>query len=174
MSDLLADLRHEFRRHKELAERALAALDDDQFTRRPTDAVNPVALIVKHVAGNLVSRFTDFLTSDGDKTSRDRDGEFRLTASDTRSSLMDAWHCGWSALLTTLDTLTASDLDRTITIRGEPHTVQQALLRSATHTAYHVGQITYLSRALAPDSPWLTIAPGQSKTHVPGYRKSAP
>ncbi len=129
MDRFLADLDHEFRRHKRLADQAMAALDDAAFFHRPTADVNPIALIVKHLAGNLLSRWTDFLTTDGEKPTRDRDREFVLTEHDTRAALRDAWERGWQALLATLGTLRDGDLDRTVAIRGEPHTVRQALSR---------------------------------------------
>ncbi len=172
MNNLLADLTHEFRRHKALADRAMAQLDDEQFFHRPGEAVNPIALIVKHLAGNLASRWSDFLTTDGDKPSRNRDGEFRLTEQDTRANLLAAWERGWQTLFDTLAGLQASDLEKTVTIRGEAHTVVQALLRGATHAAYHTGQILYVVRLLRPDVVWLTIAPGQSRSHQRGtYRR---
>lgn len=170
---LLADLRHEFRRYKDLADRALASLDDERFFRRPGEAVNPVALIVKHMAGNLRSRWSEFLTTDGEKLTRDRDGEFILTDTDTRASLAEAWEAGWSTLFATLDRLIPDDLDRTITIRGEPQSARQALIRGLTHAAYHVGQITYFARLHQPAAPWLTIAPGESRAHVGSYRAGA-
>ena len=172
MSNLIADIRFEFQRHKELAERAMGSLDDETFFRRPGEVVNPIALIVKHLAGNLQSRWSDFLTSDGDKPTRNRDQEFVITPQDTRANLMAQWEAGWSTLLGTIDQLRETDLDKTITIRGEPHSARQALLRSLTHTIYHIGQILYLARWLRPDAKWLTIAPGQSKSHEAGYRKS--
>ena len=168
MSDLLAALDHEFRRHKRLADAAIQALDDAAFFHRPAPAVNPIALIIKHIAGNLTSRFTDFLTTDGDKPSRDRDGEFVLRDADSRAALLEAWEKGWRVLLDTLRELRESDLGRTVAIRGEQHTVLQALLRSATHLAYHVGQILYGARLLKADAPWLTIAPGKSGEHRTG------
>jgi uncharacterized damage-inducible protein DinB len=169
MSDLLAVLTHEFRRHKDLADRAIAPLSDEQFFVRPGSNVNPIALIVKHLAGNLRSRWTDLLTTDGEKPDRDRDAEFVLTADDTRARLLSAWDAGWEAVFATLDELEPADLDRPITIRGEPHTVQQALVRGLAHAAYHVGQILYLSRLLAPGSEWLTIPPGHSKSWYVKY-----
>lgn len=172
MSDLLAVVTHEFRRHKDLADRAITPLSDTQFFARPGPDANPIALIVKHLAGNLHSRWTDLLTTDGEKPDRDRDAEFLLTADDTRARLLSAWDVGWEAVFDTLDELQPADLDRTITIRGEPHTVQQALIRGLTHAAYHVGQILYLSRLLAPGSSWLTIPPGQSRDWPAGYLKS--
>jgi uncharacterized damage-inducible protein DinB len=171
MNELIPDLQHEFRRHRRLAERAIEQLDDEAFFRRPGRQVNPVALIVKHLAGNLRSRWTGFLTSDGEKD-RDRDDEFVLGPQDTRSDLMTCWNAGWGALEETLKSLDQSNLQQIITIRGEPHTVQQALLRGLTHAAYHTGHILYLARLLKPDSAWLTIAPGESASHKAGYRKA--
>jgi uncharacterized damage-inducible protein DinB len=171
MDDFLADLRHEFRRHKGLAERAMAQLDDQDFFRRPGEQVNPVALIVKHLAGNMASRWTDLLTTDGEKPSRDRDGEFLLTDEDTRENLMAAWERGWGLLFDTLTGLTDADLPATVTIRGEAHSVRQALLRGMSHVAYHTGQVLYLVRLFRPNSAWLTIAPGQSRGVPGGYRR---
>jgi uncharacterized damage-inducible protein DinB len=174
MPGLIADLLHEYRRHKELADRAMSQLDEAAFFRRPGEQVNPAALIVKHLAGNLVSRWTDFLTTDGEKPTRDRDREFLLTEGDTRASLLAAWERGWTALFATVNSLTPADLDKVVTIRGEPHTVWQALLRGLTHVAYHTGQILYLVRLLRPDSTWLTIAPGKSQGHPGTYLRPKP
>jgi uncharacterized damage-inducible protein DinB len=172
MGEFLADIRHEFARHRKLAEGALAEIDDEAFFRRPGELVNSVAIIVKHVGGNLLSRWTDLLTSDGEKPSRNRDSEFVIGAEDTRAGLMQRWETGWTTVLATIDSLTEGDLDKKVTIRGEPHAVRQAMVRSLTHTAYHVGQITYLSRLWNPAGKWLTIAPGQSGAFKPAYRKS--
>ena len=147
----------------------MAELDDEAFFRRPATQVNAVALIVKHLAGNLRSRWTGFLTSDGEKN-RNRDDEFVVAPQDTRSSLMAQWDDGWHALEETLETLDQTDPQTIITIRGETHSVQQALLRGLSHAAYHTGQILYLARMWKPDAPWLTIPPGESKSHTPGYR----
>jgi uncharacterized damage-inducible protein DinB len=172
MRDLLADLHHEFLRHKNLADRAMAQLDDQEFFRRPAPLVNPVALIVKHLAGNMASRWTDFLTTDGEKASRDRDGEFLLTEHDTRPNLVAAWERGWAVLFETLAVLNDADLDRSVTIRGERQTARQALLRGVTHVAYHTGQILYLVRWSSPESPWLSIPPGQSRGFPGNYRQT--
>jgi uncharacterized damage-inducible protein DinB len=171
MASLIADVTHEFKRYKDQADKAMSELSDEAFFRRPGEVVNPVALIVKHVAGNLASRWTDFLTTDGEKPARNRDGEFTLNPADTRGSLLAAWERGWKVLFDTLGGLKDADLDKTVTIRGEPHRVQQALLRSVNHTVYHVGQILYLARLFNPAGTWLTIPPGQSRTHKPasGY-----
>ena len=171
---MLADVKQEFRRHERLAEAAMSELDDTTFFQRPAPHVNPIALIVKHLAGNLRSRWVDFLTSDGEKPDRDRDREFELTDADTRDHLMADWKQGWAALWNTLDRLTDADLDRRVTIRGEPHTARQALLRGATHVAYHTGQILYIARLLCPQSRWLTIAPGRSSTSTGKYLKPEP
>jgi uncharacterized damage-inducible protein DinB len=159
MNDFLADLQHEFLRHKGLVDRAMAELDDQEFFRRPGTPVNPVALIVKHLAGNLVSRWTDFLSTDGEKASRDRDGEFLLAEQDTRPNLLAAWERGWAVLFATLAGLSDADLEKSVTIRGESQTARQALLRGMSHVAYHTGQVLYLVRWLRPESPWLTIPP---------------
>jgi hypothetical protein len=169
---LLVDLQLEFRRYRQLADRALAEIDDETFFRQPGELVNPIALIVKHIAGNLKSRWTDLLTTDGEKPSRNRDDEFVLGPNDSRASLMAAWATGWAAVEQTLPSLSPADLPKTVTIRGEPHTVQQAVVRSLSHTSYHVGQILYLVRLCKPDAKWQTIAPGQSGAHRPGYRSS--
>lgn len=170
MNDFLPDLLHEFRRHKNLADRAMVELDDQEFFKRPAAQVNPVALIVKHLAGNLVSRWTDFLTTDGEKPSRDRDGEFLLTDQETRASLLAAWERGWTTLFDTVQSLREADADRVVTIRGEAQTARQALLRAVTHIAYHTGQILYLVRWLRPENTWLTIPPGQSRGQPGTYR----
>src|SRR4051794_15887615 len=174
MSDVLATLAHEYRRHKELADRALAPLSDAEYFRRPAAPVNPVALIVKHLAGNLTSRWADFLTTDGEKPTRDRDGEFVLTDGDTREGLMAAWERGWGVLFDTLAALTDADLSATVTIRGEAHSARQALLRGMSHVAYHTGQVLYLARLLRPDGAWLTVPSGQSRGVPGGYRLPEP
>lgn len=171
MSQVLTDILHELRRHKNLADKAMAGLDDDAFFRRPGEAVNPVALIVKHLAGSLLSRWTDFLMTDGEKPTRNRDQEFILAEGDTRAGLLADWDRGWQVMLTTIGSLTEADLARTVTIRGEAHTVQQAILRGTTHSAWHVGQILYVARLLKPAAPWLTVAPGKSSA-VPGAYRS--
>jgi uncharacterized damage-inducible protein DinB len=171
MTNLIADLTHDFRTQKDYADRAIAGLSDAAFFQRPGPAVNPIALVVKHLAGNLQSRWFDVLSTDGEKPTRDRDAEFVLGPDDTRASLLAAWERGWETLFNTLGQLTDTDLAKAITIRGEPHTLQQALIRGFGHAAYHVGQIMYVARLFNADAPYQTIAPGKSKEHWPGYRK---
>jgi hypothetical protein len=170
---MLSEIRAEFRRYRKLAEEALATVNDDSFFRKPGDAVNPIALIVKHVGGNLRSRWTDFLTTDGEKPDRQRDTEFELGSGESREAIMQRWSDGWSALENTLGTLSNLDLDKTITIRSEAMSVREASLRSVTHTAYHVGQILYLARLFQPDRKWLTVPPGQSNQISQPYLERA-
>lgn len=169
---IISTFAHEFERHRLLMERALERLSDDQFFSRPGEQVNPVALIVKHLSGNLRSRWSDFLTTDGEKPTRDRDREFVLEDGDTRDKLMEDWCLAWSTVDSTLRELKDEDLSRRITIRGEPHTVLQALLRGVNHATYHAGQILYLTRLYCPGADWLTIAPGKSSEHHGGYLRN--
>jgi Protein of unknown function (DUF1572) len=151
------DVIHEFHRTKELADKAMAQVDERGFFATPDAETNPIAVIVKHVAGNQRSRWTDFLTTDGEKPDRHRDTEFVLEPEDTRASLTARWENGWSILFATLDALTDDDLDRIVRIRGEAHTLVQALHRQLTHYAYHAGQIVLLARHFAGAS-WKTLS----------------
>jgi hypothetical protein len=146
------------------AEAALAQLDDERFFRRLDPESNSVALLVKHMAGNLRSRWTDFLTTDGEKPTRRRDAEFEDEPGDTRPSLMQAWEEGWRALSSALATLGPTDLDRDVFIRGEPLSVLDAIERQKEHYAYHVGQIVFLAKHLMAGA-WknLSIPRGQSE-----------
>ena len=165
-----------FRKHKQMAEKAIQQLDDRTFFLKPGEHSNSIAAIVKHLAGNLASRFSDFLTTDGDKPWRDRDDEFLIGAADSREKLLADWEHGWNVLMQTLEDLKEDDWLKTVRIRGEEHTVLQALHRALAHTAYHVGQITYLARLLTTGEwKWITIPPGQSKewnARGGGYLKS--
>jgi uncharacterized damage-inducible protein DinB len=143
------------RANKGWADKAVSQLPDDKL-HVPLDAnTNAIAVIMKHVAGNLLSRWTDFLTTDGEKPWRDRDDEF-VDSLKTRAELLAYWESGWQQLFDTLMGLTPEDLGKTITIRGEPHTVPLAIQRSLAHCAYHVGQIVLTARLLAGDQ-WTTI-----------------
>lgn len=151
-----------FQSNKSLAERAVIQVTDDRLGVALDENTNSIAVIMKHVAGNLISRWTDFLVSDGEKTWRRRDGEFVNTFK-SREEMIEYWERGWSVLFQTLDTLTAEDLKATVQIRGEPHSVPLAIQRSLSHVSYHVGQIVQISRIHAADR-WqtLTIARGKS------------
>jgi hypothetical protein len=168
MDPYLDSARKEFARFRSLAEKAVAQVKDDASLHVSLDAEsNSVAVLLRHVGGNLASRWTDFLASDGEKPDRDRDGEFE-SRNLSRPELLAAWDRGWRALEATLGSLTASDLGRTVTIRGEPHTVLQAIQRSLGHTAYHVGQIVFLCKHLESET-WrtLSIARGKSREFRP-------
>ena len=158
------ELRGEARRYRDLADQALAQVDDAGFGFTLDAESNSLALIVKHVASNLRSRWTDFYATDGEKPDRHRDREFELEPEDTRAALMARWEAGWSCLLETLDRMTPEDLSRTVVIRAEPHTVTRAALRSLAHTAGHVGQIVLLAKHVSSDR-WrsLSIPRGQSE-----------
>jgi hypothetical protein len=166
--DYLADMRSQFAKLRSTAERAMAQVGDDDFARMLDQENNSIALIVKHLSGNLRSRCTDFLTSDGEKPDRDRDDEFVLHPQDTRGKLLGEWGAAWDLLAAMVTVLTPEDLQRTIYIRAEPHTVVQALHRHLSHLAYHVGQIVLLARHWVGDD-WqtLSIARGQSKAFTP-------
>lgn len=152
------DVVKRLRGHRRLVEKALAQVTDEAFFRQPGDGSNSIAVIVKHLAGNMRSRFTDFLTTDGEKPDRDRDGEFELSGSvETREGLMGRWAEGFDRLFASVEPLTAGDLGRTVTIAGEPHSVIGALNRHLAHFAYHAGQITYLARLWA-GSEWKTVS----------------
>ncbi|HET7617664.1 MAG TPA: DUF1572 family protein [Vicinamibacterales bacterium] len=153
----LDDIRIQFRKYKELAEKAIAQISDDDLLRAVDEESNSLAIIMRHVAGNLRSRFTDFLTSDGEKPDRDRDSEFEIPEGTTRETIMARWDLGFSRLLGAVDALTLEDLGRTVYIRGEAHTVVQALDRAVTHLAYHVGQIVFLAKHLR-GSQWRTLS----------------
>jgi hypothetical protein len=161
----LQDARRQFRAMKKLADRALAQVSDsDWFVTLDAEA-NSLAVIVKHIAGNLRSRWTDIFTSDGEKPDRHRDTEFELTADDTKDALQAYWEKCWGILFATLDGLQAEDLGRTILIRNEPHAVIEALNRQLLHYSLHVGQLVFLAKHLAADH-WqsLSIPRGQSAT----------
>lgn len=162
----LSSIEQTFRSQKTLAEKAALQMSDEAFIRRPGETFNSVAVIMRHVAGNLASRWRDFLTTDGEKPDRDRDAEFADWPG-TRQELMVYWETGWRTLFDALASLTDADAARTVTIRGEPHTVALAIERSLAHSAYHVGQIVLLARLFAGDEnwQWLTIPPGGSSAH---------
>jgi len=165
MRRLIESIEVEFRRYKTLGEGAMAQLGDEELTARPAPSDSSIATIVWHVSGNLISRFTDFLTSDGEKPWRDRDSEFGPRDVD-RSTLTARWEEGWTVLLETLAALSDADLDRTVTIRNAPLQVHEALHRSLAHTSYHVGQIVYLAKMYrGEDWASLSIPPGGSAAY---------
>lgn len=155
-NDYLVDAVQSFRNYKKLADRAIEQVADDQFFAVIDPESNSIAIIVKHIAGNLHSRWRDFLTTDGEKEDRDRDKEFEMIA-DTRESLLGFWESGWTTLFASIEPLTVVDFSRTITIRGEPHTVVEAINRQLTHYSYHIGQIVFLAKHLK-SAGWKTLS----------------
>lgn len=151
-----SDALQSFRNYKKLAERALEQVNDDEFFAIIDAESNSIAITVKHIAGNLLSRWRDFLKSDGEKENRHRDTEFEMIG-DTRESLMKMWERGWRTLFKNVEPLTTTDFTRTITIRGEPHTVAEAINRQLTHYAYHIGQIVFLAKHLKT-AEWKTLS----------------
>jgi Protein of unknown function (DUF1572) len=134
-----------FRYYKKLAEGAMEQVNDAELFQALDEEMNSIAIVVKHLAGNMRSRWTDFLTRDGEKPDRNRDGEFVAPPS-TREDLMRLWNEGWAAVFGALEPLSDSELARKVTIRGEPHSVMQAINRQIAHYAYHCGQIVFLAK----------------------------
>lgn len=159
----LDDLRRELRKLKTQAERALAQVDDAQLFAALDSEANSLAVLMKHMAGNMRSRWTDFLTTDGEKPDRKRDTEFEMADGSTRADLFAFWEAGWAILLASVDALTPEDLGRTVTIRAEPHTVPQALHRALIHYAYHTGQIVLLAKHHAGEG-WKTLSVPRGKS----------
>lgn len=162
-SSYLKSIRFEYMRYKTMAERAVAQLEDGELHWKASENANSVAVLMQHIAGNTLSRFTDFLTSDGEKNWRDRDSEFEEQFTD-RGELMAYWERGWQCLFDALNALAEADLERTVYVRAEGHTVAEALNRSMGHHAYHVGQIVHIGIQLKGDA-WqtLSIPRGQSQ-----------
>jgi hypothetical protein len=153
----------ELRSLKRAAERAMAQLNDDQFFATLDAETNSIAVLVKHISGNMRSRWTDFLTTDGEKPWRDRDSEFRIDPADTRASLAERWEQGWQILLGSLEALGPADLERTVTIRSEPYTVVGATLRTLAHYSDHIGQIILLAKHFA-GANWKTLSIPRGKS----------
>jgi hypothetical protein len=162
-SPLLDALLDEFRKTKRMAERALEQLDDADLFFKLSPRQNSIYVIVKHLAGNMVSRWTDFLTSDGEKPNRDRESEFVETVV-PRAQVMQTWERGWGCVFAALEPLTDADLSKVVHIRGEPLTVAQAAVRQLAHYSYHVGQVLLLAKHIRGDGwTYLTIPPGGSQ-----------
>ena len=155
-----------FRHYKKLGERAMAQCSDEGLAATIDAESNSIAVIVKHMAGNMRSRWTDFLTSDGEKPDRNRDTEFE-DAPKTRAGLLELWERGWKYVFDAIEPLTDADLGRTVTIRTEPHSVMQAINRQVAHYSHHVGQIVFLAKHLTAKATgrWdsLSVPRGQSK-----------
>jgi hypothetical protein len=174
----LDEARRQMRGHKRMGEGAMSQLRDEDFFVTLDPESNSVAVLVKHLAGNMRSRFTDFLTSDGEKPDRFRDREFEVTAATTRADVMRWWDEGWACVLGTIEGLKPEDVLRTVTIRNEPHTVLQAINRQIAHYAQHIGQIVFLAKHLhSTDWKTLSIPRGKSedfKTIAPKSDRGLP
>lgn len=158
-----------FKNYKSLAEKSFIQLTNDKdFHYAPDVESNSIAVIIKHLSGNMISRWTNFLITDGEKPTRNRDKEF-ISGTESRAELLHAWDVGWNVFFLTLKTLTETDLLKTITIRGEALTVTQALLRQTAHYSYHIGQIVFIAKHLK-QKHWqsLSIPKNQSSQYSTG------
>ena len=159
----LEDALKSFRDYKKLAERAFEQVDEADLLRTIDDESNSIAVNMKHMAGNMLSRWTDFLTSDGEKPNRERDLEFVILPDTTKADLVAYWQKGWRCVFDAVEPLTAGDLMRIVKIRGQDHTVVQAINRQIAHYAYHVGQIVYLAKHFK-SSDWQTLSVPKNKS----------
>lgn len=161
----LSNIQDTVKSYRRMIDATVEQLTDQELFDRPAPEINSVAIILRHLGGNLRSRWTDFLTTDGEKSDRNRDAEFETWNGD-RHSLMQHFDAGWNALETALETIDEQKVGQTIFIRGEAHSVAQALIRSVTHMTYHVGQIAMIAR-MVHRGPWrwLTVPPGGSASH---------
>jgi hypothetical protein len=162
MTDYVKDSLAVFHLYKSQAEKSMAQISDDEFFRQIDPESNSVAIIVKHLAGNMKSRWTDFLNSDGEKPTRDRDGEF-IEAGASRGDYMKQWHEGWQTVFDALEPLSNADLERKVMIRGEPHSVMQAINRQVAHYANHIGQIIFLCKHYKV-ADWQTVSVPKNKS----------
>ncbi len=153
----LEDVVDQFRQLKSLGDRALAQVRGEDLFATLDPESNSLAILIQHMAGNMRSRWTDFLHSDGEKPDRDRDSEFEVTSSTTREALLDRWEEGWRCLFQALTALHEEDLAMTVLIRAEPHSVIKAVNRQLTHYGYHVGQIVFLAKHFASET-WQTLS----------------
>jgi hypothetical protein len=167
----LEEAGRQFRGHKRMAESAMSQLRDEDFFVTLDPEANSVAILVKHLAGNMRSRFTDFLTSDGEKPDRFRDREFELASGTTRAEVMKWWEEGWNCVFAAIGSLKPEDVMRTVTVRGQPHSVMQAINRQIAHYAQHTGQIVFLCKHLR-SSEWKTLSIPRGKSE--SYKVAPP
>ena len=168
----LEDALSTFHDYKKLGERAFAQLSDEDFFRTIDGESNSIAVIIKHIAGNMLSRWTDFLTTDGEKPERNRDMEFVMLPETTKDEMLAYWEKGWTCTFQALEPLTPDDLMRTVRIRGEDHTVVQAINRQIAHYANHIGQIVYLAKHFKSNE-WQSLSVPKNKsagTHASGVQ----
>lgn len=168
MSDYLKSSIQLFRYYKELGEKTVAVLSDEELHFQPHPESNSIAVIVKHLAGNMLSRFTNFLTEDGEKKWRERDNEF-VDSLNSKEEILSVWNKGWTCVFQALETLNERDLDKIVFIRNQGHTVHEALQRQFAHYAYHVGQMVYLGKMIkGEDWKSLSVPKGKSKEYNQG------
>jgi hypothetical protein len=153
----LEEVKRQMRAYKRLSDGALAQVTEEDFFRELDPESNSLAVLVKHMAGNLRSRFSDFLTSDGEKPDRNRDQEFEVAVGATRKEALRTWEASWKILFDTMAALKPEDMMRTVTIRGEPHSVVQALNRALAHMAQHTGQVVFLAKHFK-STQWKTLS----------------
>jgi hypothetical protein len=158
-----ADALQSFRNYKSAAEKALVQVSDEEFFRMIDAESNSLATIVKHIAGNLHSRWTNFLTTDGEKPDRHRDREFVVLAGETRGSIMKFWESGWKILFEAIEPIAPEDFGKKVTIRGEPHTIVEAINRQLSHYAQHIGQIIFLAKHFRVED-WHTLSVPKNKS----------
>ena len=159
----LDDALRRFRDYKQLAERAFAQISDEEFFRTLDEESNSIAINMKHMAGNMISRWTDFLTTDGEKPERNRDLEFVMLPETSKNDMLAYWERGWQCVFDALEPLKPEDLMRTIRVRGQDHTVVQAINRQLAHYAYHVGQIVFLAKHFK-SSEWQSLSVPRNKS----------
>src|SRR5215813_13095032 len=163
VQNYLDDSRSAMRAYKKLAEKALAQIKDEEFFVTLDEESNSVAVVMKHMAGNMISRWTDFLTSDGEKPNRNRDMEFVIEANTTKADVLDYWERGWACVFAAAEPLKPEDFEKTVEIRSEKHTIVQALNRQMTHYAYHIGQIVFLAKHFR-SAQWKSLSIPRNKS----------
>ena len=149
--------------YKKMADKAIAQMNDDELFVTLDEESNSVAVIMKHMAGNMFSRWTDFLTSDGEKPDRNRDMEFVIEANTTKQDVLDYWERGWACVFAAIEPLTLEDFEKTVMIRGEKHTIVQAINRQLMHYSYHIGQIVYLAKHFR-STEWSSLSIPRNKS----------
>jgi hypothetical protein len=162
MESYLTSIRKQFEYYKMLGEKAMSQVPDEQLFYQPNEESNSIAILVNHLAGNMLSRFTDFLTTDGEKEWRNRDEEF-LNPFQDRKQLMAQWSKGWTCLFNALDQLTPGDLEKIIYIRNDGHTVTEALNRQLAHYPYHIGQMVFIAKMLKNEE-WQSLSIARNKS----------
>jgi hypothetical protein len=157
VNDYLADALSSFRAYKKLADQAIEQMKDDELFVKLDDEANSIAIVMKHMAGNMISRWTDFLNSDGEKPDRDRDKEFVIEGAFSKEDLLAYWERGWKCVFDAVEPLKPDDFERKVMIRGQEHTIVQAINRQLTHYSYHIGQIVFLAKHFR-SSEWKSLS----------------